>query len=74
MEVILVIKTLIEFESSNDNISSISPKEHTTDPENMVYTWLNQFLLIFLFVSPKEHTTDLENMVYTWFDNYIFYY
>ena len=67
----IVVEPLIEFEVSNDNILSISPKEHTTDPENMVYTWLDQ-LLVFLFVSPKEHTTDPENMVYTWFDNYIF--
>ena len=66
-----MVEPIIKFEGSNDNILSVSPKEHTTDPENMVYTWLDQ-LLVFLFVSPKEHTTDPENMVYTWFDNYIF--
>ena len=66
-----MVEPLIEFERNTHIILLVSPKEHTTDPENMVYTWLDQ-LLVFLFVSPKEHTTDPENMVYTWFDNYIF--
>ena len=66
-----MVEPQIEFEGSKDIILSVSPKEHTTDPENMVYTWLDQ-LLVFLFVSPKEHTTDPVNMVDTWFDNYIF--
>ena len=69
----IMVEALIEFEGSNDNILLISPKEHTTDPENMVYTWLDQ-LLVFFIMSPKEHTTDPKNMVYTWFDNYIFIY
>ena len=47
-----MVEPLIEFEGSNDNILSVSPKEHTTDPENMVYTWLDQ-ILVFLVCLPK---------------------
>ena len=40
----IVVEPLIEFEGSNDNILSVSPKEHTTDPENMVYTWFDNYI------------------------------
>ena len=60
----IMVEALIEFEGSNDNILSISPKEHTTDPENMVYTWLDQ-LLDFFCLSPQRNIPPIPRTWYT---------
>ena len=43
----IVVEPLIKFEGSDDNILSVSPKEHTTDPENMVYTWFDNYIFYY---------------------------
>ena len=43
----------------------VSPYEHTTDPENMVYTWFDNYIFLLLIIAqanPISYATDPENM------------
>ena len=48
-----VVEPLIEFERNTHIILLVSPKEHTTDPENMVYTWFDNYIFIIINYCPS---------------------